>query len=162
MYEERCGPPPTPAPTAGPTVECTSIIDILARDNSIIYAAVQAADLVETLREARSLTLWAPNDVAFTNYTDGRSPVRNLVPILTAPANKETLGKILLAHAVDGFFPERDLVDFQSLTSLAGNRLIVDLKNIESSEDACNGIVHRVTNLYGEGYFSELVPPDGN
>ena len=69
-----------------------------------LVAAVQAADLVDTLSSPGPFTVFAPTDTAFAKLPDGT------VATLVKPENKGTLTGILTYHAVAGNVTSADLV----------------------------------------------------
>ena len=140
---------------------CVPIMDLLKEKNNTLYAAIMAADLGQTLTDADAVTIFGPVNEVFSAYgKTATEPGQNLVPKLIAPANKETLKKILLGHVVAGKNPSKDLANQQTLTSLAGSRLIVDLpKVVMADQMACNAILHDVSNIYGTEFFADLVDP---
>ena len=69
-----------------------------------LAAALQAADLVDTLRGSGPFTVLAPTDDAFAKLPAGT--VENLVK----PENKATLTKILTYHVVPGRLSSADLM----------------------------------------------------
>ena len=70
-----------------------------------LVAAVQAADLVDTLSSPGPFTVFAPTDTAFAKLPDGT------VATLVRPENKGTLTGILTYHAVAGRVTSKDLID---------------------------------------------------
>lgn len=70
-----------------------------------LVAAVQAADLVDTLSSPGPFTVFAPTDTAFAKLPEGT------VATLVRPENKGTLTGILTYHAVAGRVTSKDLVD---------------------------------------------------
>lgn len=91
----------------------TDIVDIAigSPDHTTLVAAVQAADLVETLKGAGPFTVFAPTDAAFQALPAGT------VDTLLKPESKSQLTEVLTYHVVAG------RVDAASLTALieAGN-----------------------------------------
>ncbi|SDF25236.1 fasciclin domain-containing protein [Limimaricola pyoseonensis] len=65
-------------------------------DHTTLVAAVQAADLVETLQSDGPFTVFAPVNAAFEMLPDGT------VETLLQPENKGMLTKVLTAHVVAG------------------------------------------------------------
>ena len=77
-------------------LETKDIIDnaVNSPDHTTLVAAVQAADLVETLKGAGPFTVLAPTNEAFAALPAGT--VENLLK----PENKEQLAKILTCHVI--------------------------------------------------------------
>jgi uncharacterized surface protein with fasciclin (FAS1) repeats len=65
-------------------------------DHTTLVAAVKAAGLVETLKGAGPLTVFAPTNAAFAALPEGT------VATLLKPENKEQLTKVLTYHVVPG------------------------------------------------------------
>lgn len=72
--------------------------------HTTLVAAVQAADLVDTLKGPGPFTVFAPTDAAFAALPDGT------VETLLKPENKAALQKVLTAHVVAGSVTAEDLV----------------------------------------------------
>jgi transforming growth factor-beta-induced protein len=157
-----CGPQATPAPEPTPMPEPTAmpteepempktIVDIAVEDGRFtsLVAAVQAADLAETLSSEGPFTVFAPTDDAFNALGD-------TVTELLKPENKAQLTDILLYHVVAGKVMAADVVglDGQSAeTALAGKSIDikVDMGNVYLNEsvkviitdiEASNGVIH--------------------
>lgn len=93
-----------------------------------LVAAVQAADLVDTLSSPGPFTVFAPTDTAFAKLPEGT------VATLVKPENKSTLTGILTYHAVAGNVTSRDLVNLinrhggeASIKTVAGGTLTARL-----------------------------------
>lgn len=71
---------------------------ISSQDHTTLVAAVQAADLVETLQTPGPFTVFAPTNSAFAELPDGT------VETLLKAENKATLTKVLTYHVVAGTF----------------------------------------------------------
>jgi len=83
-----------------------------------LFAATQAAGLVETLNTEGPFTVFAPTDEAFANLPPGT--VEGLlkdIPKLTA---------ILKYHVVEGAVPASDVIQHKNITTLHGQDLKVD------------------------------------
>jgi len=82
------------------------IVEIAASDNNFttLVAAVQAADLVETLQSDGPFTVFAPTNAAFDALPGGT--VANLLK----PENKSALQGVLTYHVVSGDVRAADLV----------------------------------------------------
>lgn len=98
-----------------------NIIDnvVNAPNLTTLVAAVQAADLVETLKGDGPFTVFGPDNDAFKKLPAGT------VEELVKPENKETLTKILTYHVVLGKYQIADLKDGQRLTTVQGDDLVV-------------------------------------
>ena len=146
---------PTPEPTQvpEPIVEETpkTIVDIAVEDGrfNTLVAALQAAELVETLQGEGPFTVFAPTDEAFAALGD-------TVNTLLLPENKQQLTDILLYHVVPGAVMAADVVamDGQMVdTALAGSQIAikVDMGNVYLNDtvmviitdiQASNGVIH--------------------
>ena len=111
-----------------------------------LVAAVQAADLVETLSGPGPFTVFAPTDAAFGKLPDGT------VATLTQPENKGQLTSILTYHVVPGRLTASDLRDGQMLTTVNGAQLEVSIDGgtvmvggatvTQANVFASNGVAH--------------------
>ena len=81
------------------------IIDnaVNSADHTTLVAAVKAAGLVDTLKGAGPLTVFAPTNAAFAKLPAGT--VENLLK----PENKDALTKVLTYHVIAGRLSARDL-----------------------------------------------------
>mmetsp|Transcript_12504 Transcript_12504/g.14025 ORF Transcript_12504/g.14025 Transcript_12504/m.14025 type:complete len:750 (-) Transcript_12504:62-2311(-) len=115
---------------------------------STLVAALSATDLVSALSEpAGPLTVFAPNDAAFTALPDG------LVSCLLEEKNLPILSDILLYHVAAGTALSSDLSNEQRIsTLLEGAEVTVDLNNngvkingsnvVGADVLASNGVIH--------------------
>ena len=119
-----------------------------ANNVTTLVAAVEAADLVETLNGPGPFTVFAPTNAAFDDLPDGT------VDDLLMPENQEQLQGVLTYHVVPGEYMAADLTDGLELTTVNGEVLtftvddmgmlmingeaIVETANVDSS----NGITH--------------------
>ena len=116
-----------------------------------LVAAVQAADLVETLSGPGPFTVFAPTNAAFDKLPDGT------VATLTQPANKGQLTSILTYHVVPGRLAASDLRDGQMLTTVNGAQLEVkvaggvvmvgDAVVRQADVFASNGVAHVIDDV---------------
>lgn len=115
------------AATAEP--EPMDIVDtaVSAGSFNTLVAAVQAADLVATLKSPGPFTVFAPTDDAFAALPAGT------VETLLLPENKSQLVQILTYHVVAGKVMSGDI---------AGKTLMVDtVAGIKAPVDATNGVM---------------------
>lgn len=96
--------------------------------HNTLVAAVQAADLVDTLAGPGPLTVFAPTDTGFAKLPAGT------VETLVKPENKGTLTGILTYHAVAGKVTSGDLVELinkhngaATITTVSGGKLTARL-----------------------------------
>ena len=85
--------------------------------------ALQAADLVNTLKGPGPFTVFAPTDEAFAALPAGT------IDDLLKPENKAKLQRILTYHVVAGKVMAADVVKLQSAKSVSGDTLTVATRN---------------------------------
>jgi len=111
-----------------------------------LAAALNAADLIETLKGAGPFTVFAPTDEAFAKLPEGE------VEDLLKPENKEKLIAILTYHVIPGRVLAKDVAKLDSAPTIEGSE--VDIKVIgdkvmldkatviKADIEAGNGIIH--------------------
>lgn len=102
------------------------------QDLSTLLTALQAADLVETLKGEGPYTVFAPNNDAFYNLPAGR------LDELLKPENKEELVNLLKYHVVAGRYTAADLEDGQMLETLEGKKIKVSDSSSEWQDQEMN------------------------
>jgi uncharacterized surface protein with fasciclin (FAS1) repeats len=134
---------PPPSETAEGMMD---VVDIAVEDGrfTTLVAALEAANLVDTLKEAGPYTVFAPTDDAFNKLPAGT--VEGLLEDIP------TLTNILLYHVVPGKYMAADLVDLTSLETVSGETLTIsvtdDIVMINDAEviipdiEASNGVIH--------------------
>ena len=139
------------------SVSAATIVDqAVATDRlSTLVAAVKAADLVEALSGDGPVTVFAPDNDAFSRLDD------DAIAYLLTDAGKEQLTRILLHHVVPGRLDAATLAGQPELTTLAGttlslevakDRLLVNDAVVETADiSASNGMVHIIDRV--------LLPP---
>lgn len=126
------------------------IVDIaLSQDNfKTLVAAVQAANLVDTLKSPGPFTVFAPTDEAFAKLPPGT--------ITTLLQNIPQLARILTYHVVAGKLMKADLEKVSSVTSVEGAPISLnfadgfEVKNatvIAADVEADNGVIHVIDNV---------------
>lgn len=126
------------------------IVDIAVSNDSFktLVAAVQAADLVDTLKSPGPFTVFAPTDDAFAKLPPGT--------IQTLLQNIPQLARILTYHVVSGKLMKSDLAEVDSVTSVEGSPIKIDcsenfeVKNatvIAPDIEADNGVIHVIDNV---------------
>jgi uncharacterized surface protein with fasciclin (FAS1) repeats len=108
--------------------------------------ALQAADLVNTLKGAGPFTVFAPTDEAFAALPAGT------IETLLKPENKAKLRRILTYHVVPGKVTAADVMKMQSAKAVSGDMLMVANGNggvrvdnarvVKTDITASNGIIH--------------------
>ncbi|MBS9718060.1 fasciclin domain-containing protein [Pseudohalocynthiibacter aestuariivivens] len=111
-----------------------------------LVAAVQAADLVDTLKGEGPFTVFAPTDEAFAALPEGT------VESLLLPENKDQLVAILTYHVVSGKVMSGDIagkkmdvatVNGQSAMIDAMSGVMIDGANVVQADiEASNGVIH--------------------
>jgi uncharacterized surface protein with fasciclin (FAS1) repeats len=108
--------------------------------------ALQAADLVTTLKGAGPFTVFAPTDEAFAKLPAGT--LENLLK----PENKAALQRILTYHVVPGKVMAADVVKLRSAKAVSGDSLTIATRNggvtidnarvVKTDVAAGNGVIH--------------------
>ena len=111
-----------------------------------LVTAVQAADLVDTLKGDGPFTVFAPTDEAFSKLPAGT------VEDLLKPENKEKLQAILLYHVVPGKVTAAEVVKLSSAKTASDMDLAIvvdgksvmvnDAKVIQTDIMTSNGVIH--------------------
>lgn len=126
------------------------IVDIAVNTEgfSTLVAAVQAANLVETLKTPGPFTVFAPNDAAFAKLPPGT--------VQTLVQNPPQLARILKYHVVSGKLTQADLAKVDSIDSVEGSVIPIDCSDnfevrnatvIAADIEADNGIIHVIDNV---------------
>jgi transforming growth factor-beta-induced protein len=132
------------------------IVDLAAADGrfTTLVAAVQAADLVDTLKGEGPFTVFAPTDDAFAALPEGTvDALLNDIPALT---------DILLYHVVAGKAMAADVVDLSSVTTVQESEINIRVEDgsvflndtaqvIITDIEASNGVIHVIDSV--------LLPP---
>jgi uncharacterized surface protein with fasciclin (FAS1) repeats len=118
-----------------------------SQDHTTLVAAVQAADLVETLQGKGPFTVFAPTNNAFEKLPKGT------VASLLMPENKLKLQSILTYHVVVGNMGAMDLMNMikeangkAELTTVNGSTLTAMLKGKNIQLQDATGNMSMVTN----------------
>jgi uncharacterized surface protein with fasciclin (FAS1) repeats len=119
---------------------------VAAGDFTTLAAALEAADLVGTLKGDGPFTVFAPTDEAFAALPDGT------VESLLKPENKEQLVAVLTYHVVPGKVTSSDVVKLDSATTVNGQSVDIDVSGGKVKVDgatvtavdipASNGVIH--------------------
>ena len=124
------------------------IVDVASSNGSFntLVAAVQAADLVETLKGEGPFTVFAPTDDAFAKLPEGT------VDMLLMPENKDKLVSVLTYHVVPGKVMAADVVKLDKATTVQGqdvmiktmgDKVMVNNANVTATDvKAKNGVIH--------------------
>jgi uncharacterized surface protein with fasciclin (FAS1) repeats len=128
------------------------IVDIAAGNESFstLVAAVQAADLVDTLKGEGPFTVFAPTDEAFAALPAGT------VEDLLKPENKDKLTAVLTYHVVPGKVMSGDLSDGMTATTVQGSDVTIGTtdgvsvdgaKVVQADIEASNGVIHVIDSV---------------
>jgi len=108
--------------------------------------ALQAADLVNTLKGPGPFTVFAPTDEAFAKLPAGT------LDDLLKPENKEKLRAILTYHVVAGKVPSAKVVTLSSVKTVngqdvkisarGGNVMVNNAHVVKADIPASNGVIH--------------------
>src|SRR5689334_2922397 len=119
---------------------------VAAGNFNTLARALQAADLVGTLKGAGPFTVFAPTDEAFAKLPAGT------LDTLLKPENKAKLQRILKAHVVAGKVMAADVVKINSAKAVSGDMLAVatragvvtvaGAKVVTTDIAATNGVIH--------------------
>jgi len=133
---------------AGSYGKSADIVDtaVTAGDFNTLVAAVQAADLVDTLKGDGPFTVFAPTDEAFAKLPPGT------LEALLKPENKEKLQAILLYHVVPGKVMAAEVVGMNSAKTAGGQSVSISQKDggvyvdnakVVKTDIVCsNGVIH--------------------
>jgi uncharacterized surface protein with fasciclin (FAS1) repeats len=139
----------TGAPVRAQQSAPKDIVDtaVAAGSFKTLATALQAADLVGTLKGAGPFTVFAPTDAAFAKL-----PAATLADLLK-PENKAKLQRILTYHVVAGRVMAADVVKVKSARAVSGDTItvmvhngstvMVDNATVTATDIAAsNGVIH--------------------
>ena len=118
-----------------------------------LVAAVQAADLVDTLKGDGPFTVFAPTDEAFAKI-----PADQLQALL---ADKDALTRVLTYHVVAGKVMAADVAGLEEATSVEGSAIAIDTSEgvkvnnatvVATDIEASNGVIHVIDTV--------ILPPE--
>lgn len=111
-----------------------------------LAAALEAADLVGTLKGEGPFTVFAPTDAAFAKLPEGT------VAELLKPENRDQLTAILTYHVVPGKVYAADVVQLESATTVNGSAVSIEVTGgsvrvdnanvVKTDIAASNGVIH--------------------
>lgn len=117
-------------------------------DFSTLAAALQAGDLIGTLKSDGPFTVFAPTDAAFAKLPAGT------IDSLLLPENKDQLVEILTYHVVSGEVTAAEVVKITSAQAVNGMELSIKVDDgavfvnnaevIATDVMASNGVIHVV------------------
>jgi uncharacterized surface protein with fasciclin (FAS1) repeats len=124
---------------------------VAAGSFNTLAKALQAADLVETLKANGPYTVFAPTDEAFAKL-----PASTLEDLLK-PENKTKLQRILTYHVVPGRVSSSDVAKRRSATAVSGDTIdiaahggtvTVDKARVVKTDIAAsNGVIHVIDSV---------------
>jgi uncharacterized surface protein with fasciclin (FAS1) repeats len=129
-----------------PPQKSASLVDVAREDGrfTTLLAALDAAELADTLRGVGPFTVFAPTDDAFSKLPEGT--IESLLQDIP------TLKNILLYHVVPGKVMASDVVSLSSASAANGQALTVrkrgngvmlnDANIIITDIEASNGVIH--------------------
>ncbi len=139
---------PSAASTTTVNAQTKDIVEtaVAAGSFKTLAKALQAADLVTTLKGAGPFTVFAPTDEAFAKLPAGT--LENLLK----PENKAKLRRILAYHVVSGTVMAGDVVKLQSANAVSGDTVKIGAQNggvtvnqanvVKTDITASNGVIH--------------------
>jgi len=143
----------TGAASMGAATADQDIVDtaVAAGSFKTLAKALQAADLVETLKGAGPFTVFAPTDEAFAKLPAGT------LESLLKPENKLKLQRILKSHVVAGKVMAADVVKTSSAKAVSGDTLTIasrgggvtvdGAKVMKTDIAASNGVIHVIDSV---------------
>jgi uncharacterized surface protein with fasciclin (FAS1) repeats len=132
----------------GDKAKSKDIVDtaVAAGQFNTLAAALEAADLVGTLKGDGPFTVFAPTDAAFAKLPEGT------VESLLKPENRDQLVAILTYHVVPGEVTAADVVKLSEAKTVNGQDVAItvadsgvrinDANVIKTDIDASNGVIH--------------------
>ena len=130
---------------------------VAAGDFKTLAAALDAAGLVETLKEEGPFTVFAPTDAAFAKLPAGT------VEDLLKPENKDKLAAILTYHVVSGKVMASEVVGLDEAKTVNGKSVDIEVEgnsvkvndaNVTATDIAAsNGVIHVIDTV--------ILPPEG-
>lgn len=126
---------------------------IAAGSFETLVAAVQAAELVDTLKGEGPFTVFAPNDEAFAKI-----PQEQLDALL---ADKDALTAVLTYHVIPGKVMAADVAGLEEATSVQGATIAIDTSDgvkvndatvVATDIEASNGVIHVIDTV--------IMPPE--
>ena len=121
---------------------------VAAGQFNTLAAALDAADLIPTLKGDGPFTVFAPTDEAFAKLPEGT------VASLLEPQNRDQLVAILTYHVVPGEVMAKDVVKLSEATTVNGSDISINVTDgqvqindatvVAADVAASNGVIHVV------------------
>ena len=146
----------------GKSTKMSNITQVVNTDKNLktLKQSVHSSDLDQLLSSSGPYTFFAPSDLAFEKLEKG------FLENLMAPENKLKLIDLLNNHIVKGKIHFKDLKDGDTLETVNGNQLLVEIKNGKVSiRDAAvlgrdakitNGVIHSTDTVFTKKYFRNV------
>ena len=116
-----------------------------------LVKAVQAAELVDTLKGKGPFTVFAPTDEAFAKLPQGT------LDELLKPENKARLRRILTYHVVPGRVTAADVVKLKSAKAVSGDTIAIianggsvtvdGARVVKTDINTSNGVIHVIDSV---------------
>ena len=129
------------------------IVDVAVANGQFntLAAALEAADLIDTLKSDGPFTVFAPTDAAFAALPEGT------VESLLEPENRDQLVAILTYHVVSGRVTAADVVKLDEATTVNGQAIAINVIDggvqidnasvVTADVDASNGVIHVIDSV---------------
>lgn len=129
------------------------IVDVAvsAGQFNTLAAALEAADLINTLKGDGPFTVFAPTDEAFAKLPDGT------VEELLKAENRDQLISVLTYHVVPGKVAAADVVKISEATTVQGSNIAIAVVDgsvtvdnatvVKADIEASNGIIHVIDSV---------------
>ncbi len=133
--------------------KAADIVDtaVAAGQFNTLAAALDAADLIGTLKGDGPFTVFAPTDEAFAKLPEGT------VESLLMPENRDKLVAILTYHVVPGKVLAKDVVKLSSATTVNGGDVTIAVEDgsvridnatvVATDIVASNGVIHIIDSV---------------
>ncbi len=133
--------------------KAADIVDtaVAAGQFNTLAAALDAADLIGTLKGDGPFTVFAPTDEAFAKLPEGT------VESLLLPENRDELIAILTYHVVPGKVLAKDVVELSSATTVNGGDVMIAVEDgsvridnatvVATDIAASNGVIHVIDSV---------------
>lgn len=148
---EATNPPPRSAESTAPSQQ--NIVDaaVAAGSFKTLAAALEAADLVDTLKGSGPFTVFAPTDAAFATLPAGT------LDDLLKPENKAKLQAILTYHVVSGRVGSDAVAHLSSAKTVQGGEvkisesdgsvMVNQAKVVKADIECSNGVIHVIDSV---------------